>query len=337
MGCPNQCVFCNQRSISGCREFRTEEIETIIEEALATIPLDTEVEIAFFGGSFTGIDRALMIDLLERAERYVRIGKVHAIRLSTRPDYISADILEILSRYSVKTIELGLQSMSNAVLMASRRGHTAEQAEAACRMVKAAGFRLVGQMMIGLPESTMKDELFCAEKIFEMGADAARIYPTVVFYDTPLCEMVKSGSYLPLTLADAVKRSAEVLKIFWNHNIPCIRVGLCAGEDFSSADKVMAGPNHAALGELVWNEIYYEKLVASLSQKSLLGRNVLLQFPAREVSKYVGQHQCNVDRLLRETNTRIQKIVGQKNLEAPVPMLWQGCSSMGEEELSPCI
>ena len=106
-----------------------------------------------------------------------------------------------------------------------------------------------------------------------------------------------------------------------------------AGEDFSSADKVMAGPNHAALGELVWNEIYYEKLLASLSQKSLLGRDVLLHLPAREISKYVGQHRCNVDRLLRETDTRIQKIVGQKNLEAPMPTAWQGSTSDCEEEL----
>lgn len=333
MGCPNQCVFCNQRSISGCREFRAEEIETIIEEALATIPLDTEVEIAFFGGSFTGIDRALMIDLLERAERYVRAGRVHAIRLSTRPDYVSKEILEILSRYSVKTVELGLQSMSNRVLNASRRGHSAEMAEAACKMIKAAGFRLVGQMMIGLPESTPADELFCAEKISEMGADAARIYPTVVFYETPLCDMVKGGSYQPLSLQEAVSRTAGALKIFLAHGVPCIRIGLCAGEDFSSADKVMAGPNHAALGELVWNEIYYEKLVASLSQKSLLGRDVLLHLPAREISKYVGQHRCNVDRLLRETDTRIQKIVGQKNLEAPMPTAWQGSTSDCEEEL----
>ena len=308
-----------------------------MEAAFATIPDGTQTEIAFFGGSFTGIDLTLMIDLLERAERYVKMGKVQAIRLSTRPDYISEEILEILARYSVKTVELGLQSMSDPVLAASRRGHSAETARAACRMIKAAGFRLVGQMMIGLPDASLSDELFTAGEICALGADAARIYPTVVFYDTPLCDMVKSGTYLPLTLEDAVKRSAEVLKIFLANGVPCIRIGLCAGEDFSSADKVMAGPNHAALGELVWNEIYYEKLVASLRTADLLKRDVLLYLPEREISKYAGQHRCNMDRLLRETDTRIRKIVGKKNLEAPMPLLWQGKSSACEEESQPCI
>jgi len=332
MGCPNQCVFCNQRSISGCHSFCAEELEATLDAALATIPHETETEIAFFGGSFTGIDRALMIDLLERAERYVREGRVHAIRLSTRPDYISEEILEILSRYSVKTVELGLQSMRNTVLTASRRGHTAETAREACRMVKEAGFALVGQMMIGLPESTLADELFTAAEICAMGATAVRIYPTVVFYDTPLCEMVKNGSYQPLSLEDAVIRSSEVLKIFLANAVPCIRTGLCAGEDFSSADKVMAGPNHPALGELVWNEIYYEKLVASLRTSDLLMHDVLLYLPERQISKYIGQHRCNIDRLLRETDTRVRKIVGKKNLEAPVPILWQGNATDREEE-----
>ena len=337
MGCPNQCVFCNQRSISGCTEFCPEEMERTVESALSTIPSGTETEIAFFGGSFTGIDRALMVDLLERAERYVRAGRVQSIRLSTRPDYISDEILEILSCYSVRTVELGLQSMEDRVLHASHRGHTAEQARQACRLIKKAGFSLVGQMMIGLPEATQADELSTAMEICEMGADAVRIYPTVVFYDTPLCEMVRAGTYLPLTLADAVTRSAGVLKTFIAYGVPCIRIGLCAGEDFSSPEKVMAGPNHAALGEMVWNEIYYEKLIASITAAELLQKDVLLYLPPSQISKYVGQHRCNIDRLLRETDTRVRKIVGKKNLEAPMPILWQDGVLQHEEESQPCI
>ncbi len=308
-----------------------------MEIALSTIPDDCDTEIAFFGGSFTGIDRDLMIDLLERAEHYVKIGRVHSIRLSTRPDYISEEILAILSHYSVRTIELGLQSMKDSILTASRRGHTAKQAEEACRLIKEAGFSLVGQMMIGLPESTPEDEIFTAETICAMGADAARIYPTVVFYDTPLCEMVKDGSYTPLTVEDAVKRSFAVLKVFSEHDVPCIRIGLCAGEELSSADLVMAGPNHAALGELIWNEFYYEKLLASLKQAGLLQREVVLYLPETQISKYVGQHRCNLDRLRRETDTRVRKIVGQKNLKAPSPALWQTDGFQHEEESQPCI
>lgn len=334
LGCPNQCVFCNQRSISGCHVFREESVRDTIESALSTIPAGSETEIAFFGGSFTGIDRALMIRLLETAEEYVRAGSVASIRLSTRPDYISPEILNILSRYSVKVIELGLQSMDDTVLLSCRRGHTAEVARAACRMVRDAGFELVGQMMIGLPASTPASEVQTAHKICDMGASAARVYPTVVFYDTPLCEMVADSSYTPLSVEDAVRRSAEVLRIFIKRNIPCIRIGLCAGEELADPDKVMAGPNHPALGELVWNEYYYRETVDALRNADLLGRDVVLYVPEREISKIVGQRRCNIERLLRETDTRVRKIVGKKTLYGIGPT---SVFVKEQEEKQPCI
>ena len=191
MGCPNQCVFCNQNSISGCEGFDESRVDQTIREAIATLPEGAMAEIAFFGGSFTGIDRNLMIRLLDTAGKYVREGAVSSIRLSTRPDYISEEILDMLSRYSVKTIELGLQSMNEEVLAASKRGHTVLTAREACRAIKARGFSLVGQMMIGLPASSEERELETAREIAELGADAARIYPTVVLRSTPLCDMME--------------------------------------------------------------------------------------------------------------------------------------------------
>ena len=334
LGCPNQCVFCNQRSISGCQSFREETVREQIESALATIPVSCETEIAFFGGSFTGIDRDLMIRLLETAEEYVSAGSVASIRLSTRPDYISPEILNILSRYSVRVIELGLQSMDDTVLLSCRRGHTAEQARTACRMVRDAGFELVGQMMIGLPASTPESEVRTAEEICNMGATAVRIYPTVVFYDTPLCEMVADGSYMPLSVEDAVRRGAEVLRIFTQRNVPCIRIGLCASEDLVNPDRVMAGANHPALGELVWNEYYYREITDALRDADLLGREVTLYVPEREISKIVGQRRCNIKRLLRETDTRVQKIVGKKK---PCGIEPSADSAGRQEEKQPCI
>ena len=165
LGCPNQCVFCNQRSISGCECFDPSTVSKQIEDALSTIPHGVSAEIAFFGGSFTGIERRLMVELLEIAQHYVRQGSVESIRLSTRPDYINEEILEILSRYTVRHIELGLQSTRDTVLNETQRGHTAEQAEKACRAVVTAGFSLTGQMMIGLPGSTETDERKTAEDI----------------------------------------------------------------------------------------------------------------------------------------------------------------------------
>ena len=315
MGCPNQCVFCNQRSISGCLQFCEADVKETIERALETLSEETEAEIAFFGGSFTGIERDLMVRLLELAERYVTAGRVSSIRLSTRPDYISEEILRILSSYSVRHIELGLQSMDDAVLAAAHRGHTVAQAEAACYAVKAAGFALVGQMMIGLPGATPESEIRTAEKICEMGADGARIYPTVVFYDTPLCEMLRRGEYEPLSVSSAVTRSANALEVFRAHRVPCIRIGLCASEDLVSAEKVAAGPNHPALGELVMGECSYRTIVKKLKEAHLLGERVALTVPKGEASRTVGQHRSNLTRLFSETGTRVCKTLEDASAE----------------------
>ncbi len=309
LGCPHQCVFCNQRSISGCREFDESRVSEQIEQALETIPDGTETEIAYFGGSFTGIDRSLMVRLLELAESYVREGRVQAIRLSTRPDMIDGETLNILKRYSVKWIELGLQSMDDGVLSASKRGHTAKQAEEACRMVLDAGFSLVGQMMIGLPKSTLERERMTARKICDLGASACRIYPTVVFKDTALKTLTERGEYVPLHLEDAVERSAEVLKIFCDRGVSCLRIGLCASDGLISEDAV-AGANHPALGELVWNELYYQNLYTHLKNENFLGQDVELTVSKREISKTVGQDRRNLKRLERETNTVVRKITG---------------------------
>ena len=310
MGCPHQCVFCNQHSISGCRAFDEEQVAAQIEEALKTVPAGSETEIAYFGGSFTGIDRDLMIRLLDLAQSYVRLGRVKSIRLSTRPDMIDEEILEILGRYSVGTIELGLQSMDDAVLLASKRGHTAEQAEIACKKVVEAGFSLVGQMMIGLPGATLESERETARRICDLGATACRIYPTVVFADTPLLIMMRDGKYHPLSVEEAAFRSAEVLRIFLERGIQCLRIGLCATEDLTDETSAVAGANHPALGELVWNELYYQKLHTCLKNEGLLGKEVELTVSKREISKAVGQNRCNLSRLERELQTVVKKIDG---------------------------
>ena len=313
LGCPNQCVFCNQRSISERMEFRESDVHQQINTALSTLQAEDTAEVAFFGGSFTGIDRELMVRLLELAEEYVTQGRVTSIRLSTRPDYISEEILEILSHYSVHHIELGLQSMDDAVLQASKRGHTVRDAENACRMVLQAGFSLVGQMMIGLPSSTPEAEMETARRICELGASAVRIYPTVVFYDTPLCSMAQNGAYVPMTVEEAVARTAPVLQFFRANHIPCIRLGLCATETLTSKEAVLGGPNHPALGELIMSECAYLEIYRALEAKGLFGTQVVLEVPEKEVSIAVGQHRSNIKRLLRETGTDVRRVIGKKN------------------------
>lgn len=300
LGCPNQCVFCNQRKISGVESFHSDSVADIIEEALTTVEADDEVEIAFFGGSFTGIDRGLMISLLEIANSYIEKGRVKSVRCSTRPDYISGEILDILKKYGVRTIELGLQSSSDSVLEITKRGHNFEAEMRGCKMIVDYGFDLVGQMMIGLPGSDLQSELETARFIASSGAVGARIYPTVVFRDTELCEMADRGLYKPLTLDEAVERSAAVLKVFLDANIEVIRIGLQSSDNLTDKDSYAYGPNHPALGELVIGEVYYNEICEKLRDKNLSGEENITVYVARGcLSKAVGQHKRNKLRLAK--------------------------------------
>lgn len=300
LGCPNCCVFCNQRTISGVQAFDPESVTAIIEDSLATLGT-RECEIAFFGGSFTGIDRALMIRLLEIASGFANRGFVRGIRCSTRPDYIDPEVLSILEKYGVTTVELGIQSVSDTVLRASKRGHTFADTERACRLVIEHGFELVGQMMIGLPNSNPINEQKTAEFIINSGASSARIYPTVVFTGTELCSMTGRGEYTPLSQDEAVERSAAVFEQFLNAGVKVIRVGLCASENLADADKYFAGPNHPALGELVENKIYYNRISKSFSALGdVRGGDITVFVPRGSLSKAIGQGRRNKIRLMDE-------------------------------------
>ena len=313
LGCPNNCVFCNQRSISGKQSFVRESVDEEIKNILSTIPNDRETEIAFFGGSFTGIDRELMIYLLDTAQKYIDSGRVQSIRLSTRPDYINDEILGILSRYGVKTVELGLQSMDEKVLAASKRGHSAEQGAEACRAVKKYGFSLVGQMMVGLPASTPENEAYTAKKLCELGVDAVRIYPTVVFYDTELCEMAQCGKYTLIDNESAVERTKELLKIFDSYGVECIRVGLCASENLSSEDRVYGGANHSAIGELAMGEVYFDKMCRLIEESDgVKGKNIIFYVSKGSTSKAVGQKRKNVERICKKYSPLSVKVL-EKN------------------------
>ena len=294
LGCPNQCVFCNQRTISGVTEFDIGIVKDTIEAALSTVNSDDDVEIAFFGGSFTGIERELMINLLEIAHGYIILGKVKSIRCSTRPDYINEEVLEILSRYGVKHIELGLQSCNDEVLLTSKRGHSSDDARRACTLIRNFGFGLTGQMMIGLPGATLETELETAKFIIEAGCDSARIYPTIVFKNTELCQMTMVGNYEPISLCDAVSRSAIVYKMFLDAGIDVLRIGLCSSENLSNDETYFAGPNHPAIGELVENEIYYQNIYSAALKLNLSSENILyVGVPRASLSKAVGQRKRN--------------------------------------------
>jgi len=319
LGCPNQCVFCNQRSISGTLSFCESGIDDTITEITiasdARFGDDCKREIAFFGGSFTGIDRDLMLRLLGKAQGYVDDGAAVGIRLSTRPDYITAEILDILSNHTITAIELGLQSFSDNVLEKSKRGHTSEQAKDACKMIVQRGFSLVGQMMIGLPDALLSDEIHCAETICSLGATAARVYPAVVFHGTELKDMTDAGTYQPLSVDEAVYRTKEVLKIFDAGDVPCIRIGLCESENLHAEETYAAGPNHAAIGEMAKSELYYDRICSALNDAGASGLDLTIYCPIGAVSQISGQKKGNKIRIQSEYNVKKIKVVEMETLK----------------------
>lgn len=256
-GCPHTCSFCNQRSISGSTvEITAAQVHEAAATAIKSLSESEAAggEIAFFGGSFTMVERGYMISLLEAAYEYVSKGIFKGIRLSTRPDGIDPEICEILKRYGVTAVELGAQSLSDRVLTMNERGHTAADVEAAHAMLRGYGFETGLQMMTGLYGSEDADSIETARRIVEMHPDTVRIYPTVVLRGTRLCELAESGEFKPKGLPETVELCSKLIPMFENAGIKVIRVGLHSGGGVEEG--FVAGAYHPALRELCEGRIY---------------------------------------------------------------------------------
>ena len=312
LGCPNACVFCNQRKISGKDVFSLSAVREEIERVLTTVREGDEVEIAFFGGSFTAIERPLMLSLLEIGREYIERGQVSALRCSTRPDSIDEETLSLLSAYGMKSIELGVQSISDEVLLASGRGHTREDILRACDLVRDSEMALVCQMMLGLPRSTRESDLQTARFIVNSGAVAARIYPTVVLRDSVLHRMLLNGCYTALSLEEAIVRGADALEALADGGVYALRIGLCASEGLSRGDAV-AGAYHPALGELIRSEVYYRKIKRIVQEVGRAGTFRIGVSPSA-LSQAIGQHKSNLLRLASELSLSRLEIVSRDGL-----------------------
>ena len=292
MGCKQQCSFCNQRMISGeTKRITAEDVKTACETAIATKKADAEhSEIAFFGGSFTAIQRDYMLSLLTAAKPFLDKGYFKGIRISTRPDAIDAEILDILKAFGVTAIELGAQSMDEEVLHLNRRGHTAEDVVVASNLIKDWGFSLGLQMMTGLLGSDAEKDFETAQKICALQPDTVRIYPTIVLEHTFLADCLKNGSYKAQTLEEAVPLCAKLLVLFESHNIKVIRLGLHSGGNVEEG--YLGGAYHPAFRELCEGEIYKEKMLSTLKDFKK-DKAYLIEVPKTELSKAKGQGKRN--------------------------------------------
>ncbi|MEE0059475.1 MAG: radical SAM protein [Acutalibacteraceae bacterium] len=294
-GCPNCCSFCNQVKITGKQNQPTEnDVINAVEIAMHSKGYSPQMsEIAFFGGSFTAIERKYMLQLLSTAYSFVKAGKFVGIRISTRPDFIDDEILTILKQYGVTAIELGAQSMCDEVLTLNHRGHTAQQVVNASILIKKFGFNLGLQMMTGLYGSTLEKDIYTAQQICALKPATVRIYPTIIMKNTLLADYYNSGKYITYSLEETISLCATLLMMFEENNIKVIRLGLHSTDELAAS--MVAGPWHPSIGELCASRIYRNKIENYIKENSLPKGSYSIYINPKEISKLLGQKRSNLE------------------------------------------
>ncbi len=304
LGCPNNCTFCNQKIISGeTKEITPDDVKKTVEFYLDSFKEKNKyTEIAFFGGSFTGIEIEKQEALLKAAFEFIKAKKVNSIRVSTRPDYIDKEKLKLLKKYGVKTIELGVQSTNDYILRRCKRNHTFADVKKASKLIRWYGFTLGHQMMVGLPESTVLDELRTAKDLAKLKPKIMRIYPVLVLRGTELEKEMLEGTYTPLSVEQAVERSKELCYFFAKKKINVIRVGLQSTDTISDISKnenseVVAGPYHETFRQLVESSINYGTIVKKIKSYNVKVRQVEIITSPDNVNNVVGYKRENIEKL----------------------------------------
>ena len=312
LGCPNDCTFCNQKKISGqTKNVKAEDVKNTIEYYLNNFKDDNKyIEVAFFGGSFTGIDVDKQKELLSVAYEYIKNKKIDSIRISTRPDYINKEILKMLKSYGVKTIELGVQSTNDYILNKSKRGHTFEDVKKASKLIRKNGFILGHQMMVGLPESTRQDEINTAKDLIKLKPKIVRIYPVLVIKGTQLEKDYESGEYTPLTVEQAVETSKDLLVLFNKKKINVIRIGLQNTNEItdpnSKESQVVAGPYHPAFRQSVESRLWYDNIANEITKVNSNVSHIQIDVNPSDINNAVGHKRINIERINDTYNTDLK-------------------------------
>lgn len=284
-GCPQQCSFCNQKTITGSHHQPTaDDVHKAVKTALKRKGYD--YEIAFFGGSFTAIDRDYMTELLQAAYTYIANGSVNGIRISTRPDFIDDEVLALLKSYGVTSIELGAQSMDDEVLKVNLRGHTSADVQRASALIKKHGFELGLQMMTGLYMDTEEKAIATAKEIIAISPKTVRIYPTVVLKNTYLETLYKSGEYIPPDAEESAQICAKLVPMFENADIKIIRLGLHSSADIK--ENMLCGGFHDSFGEIVKSKIMLNKIL------ELPPADYQVSINSKSLSKLKGNKKSNI-------------------------------------------
>ncbi len=300
-GCPNRCVFCNELIAAGDYSGRVtaDTVRAICDRHLGSDGKRFD-QIAFYGGNFTGMAREYQIELLDAAKGYIDAGMADSIRISTRPDYIDEERIDLIAGYPVSTVEIGAQSMVDEVLSAAGRGHSSDDVRSALTLLRNAGFKTGAHLMAGLPGDTREGFEYTVEEIIALRPDTVRIHPTIVFRDTPLAEAYREGTYIPLTLDEAVDLCKHALLRFQKEGIPVIRLGLHTTQEMIVGDSVVAGPFHPAFRSLVESAIFLDMATKLLRSRDETGEKIVFSVSPQDVSNLRGMKNRNM-RILKES------------------------------------
>lgn len=318
LGCPHRCVFCDQRTItgSGGQLPTPDQIRAEVNRYLSfTHKHYSSIQISFFGGSFLGLDQAVTLQLLDIAADFVDRGVVDSLRFSTRPDTIRPDRLADIAPYPVKTVELGVQSMNDAVLAVCRRGHTATDTIAAATRLKDAGYQLGLQMMVGLPGDDDHGAMTTARQLVRLNPDFVRIYPTLVLSGSPLARMHRSGQYQPMDIDACIRLVARLYLLFKANDIPVVRMGLQASDGLADPGARLAGPYHPAFGHLVHGQIVLDAICRALADMKAFPHRLTIGTHPSMISRVQGLNKRNLHYLQKHHGFKKISIIQDENIK----------------------
>jgi histone acetyltransferase (RNA polymerase elongator complex component) len=315
-GCPHQCVFCNQQVITGeaARIPSSAQIRREVSRFLRYArQRPSFTQISFYGGSFLGLEKQTILELLAAAHPFVENQSVDSLRFSTRPDTISPETLDWIAPFPISTVELGVQSMNDPVLEAVGRGHTAADTVTAAARLKKRGYRLGLQMMVGLPADDTPGAMRTARRMADLKPDFVRIYPTLVLTGSQLARLYRNGGYRPLPLETCIDLVKQLFLYFRSKQIPVVRMGLQASDGLADAGTLLAGPYHPAFGHLVHGEIALDAIESALKESAPPGRITITAHPAM-VSRVQGLNKRNLHRLQQRHRPQAVTIAQDENL-----------------------
>lgn len=308
-GCPHRCIFCRQETIASPGAIGVREVRNVLEQAVRSPRFDPlrNPEVAFYGGTFTGLPEHRMAELLDAVRPYIDCGAIRSIRVSTRPDSIHEEHLGFLRRSGVSTVEIGAQSMDDRVLDLSKRGHSAEDTIRSVRLLKKHGFRVGMQLMPGLPGDSGAQFLRTIDRVLDLRPDMARLYPALVIRGTELERHYLAGRYRPLPLDDALAQCEEGCMRLEGSGIPVIRIGILNSPSLAEKGEIIAGPWHASFGYLVRCRIYWRRIESFLPAYGEAKR-IRLLVPRRELPLIRGYRNAGMRMIEDRTGAEVTEI-----------------------------